>query len=196
MCFLQGSVPVGKIIAKMAAPKLVPTTLELGGKSPGIIDKYANLEISARRITFGKMINAGQTCVAPDYLLVHESVKSQFLDELKACIMDFYGISPLESKDLTQIVNEKRYNTLKDFLKEGDIIFGGAFDDDQRKIEPTLVENVTEEDQLFQEEIFGPILPIFSYKTDDEAIAIIAKNPNPLSLYLFTESKQAEKNLY
>jgi aldehyde dehydrogenase (NAD+) len=191
--FFTGSVPVGKIIAQMAAPKLVPTTLELGGKSPAIIDKSANLEVSARRVIFGKMINAGQTCVAPDYLLVHESIKAEFVDELKSCIMQFYGISPLESKDLAQIVNEKRYNTLKGFLKEGNIIFGGAFDDDQRKIEPTLVEGVTEKDQLFQDEIFGPILPIFTYKTDDEAIAFIAKNPNPLALYLFTESKKAHK---
>ncbi len=191
--FFTGSVPVGKIIAKMAAENLVPTTLELGGKSPAIIDKAANIEVSARRVTFGKMINAGQTCVAPDYLLVHESIKTKFVDELKACIMEFYGVSPLESKDLTRIVNQKRYETLKEFLKEGNIIYGGAFDDEQLKMEPTLVENVLENDKLFQEEIFGPILPIFTYKTDDEAIAIVAKNPNPLSLYLFTESKQAEK---
>ncbi len=192
--FFTGSVPVGKIIAKMAAEKLMPTTLELGGKSPAIIDKKANLEISARRIIFGKMMNAGQTCVAPDYLMVHESVKAEFVDELKACIIQFYGISPLESPDLTQIVNKKRYETLKGFLKEGNIIFGGAFDDEKRKIEPTLVENVNEEDQLFKEEIFGPILPIFSFINEEEVYDMIAKNPNPLSLYLFTESKKAEKN--
>ncbi|MBK6265430.1 aldehyde dehydrogenase [Marivirga sp. S37H4] len=192
--FFTGSVPVGKIIAQLAAAKLVPTTLELGGKSPAIIDKEANLEISARRVIFGKMMNAGQTCVAPDYLLVHESVKAEFVDELKACIMQFYGISPLESKDLTQIVNEKRYDTLKAFLKEGNIIFGGAFDDAQRKIEPTLVESINEGDQLFKEEIFGPILPIFTFTSEEEVYAMIAKNPNPLSLYVFTESKKAEDN--
>lgn len=191
--FFTGSVPVGKIIAKMAAPQLVPTTLELGGKSPAIIDEKANLEIAARRVVFGKMMNAGQTCVAPDYLLVHEKIKTKFVDELKACIMHFYGVQPLESKDLTQIVNQKRYQTLKEFLKEGKIIFGGAFDDAQRKIEPTLVESISEEDELFKQEIFGPILPIFIYKEQQEVFDIIAKNPNPLSLYLFTESKTAKK---
>lgn len=126
--FFTGSVPVGKIIAQLAAPQLVPVTLELGGKSPAVIDEHTNLTVAARRITFGKLINSGQTCVAPDYLLVHKKIKEDFLDELRATIMEFYGISPTESKDLTQIVNQKRYDTLKSYLKEGKVIFGGAFD--------------------------------------------------------------------
>ncbi|HET8858515.1 aldehyde dehydrogenase family protein [Marivirga sp.] len=191
--FFTGSVPVGRIIAQMAAPKLVPVTLELGGKSPAIIDEKANLKIAARRIAFGKLINAGQTCVAPDYLLVHQKIKAEFLDELKACIMEFYGISPTESKDLASIVNQKRYDTLKSYLKEGNIIFGGAFDDDNRKIEPTLVEDISEKDQLFQEEIFGPILPIFTYSENEEAIEFIQKKPDPLAFYIFTSNTKTEE---
>jgi len=191
--FFTGSVPVGRIIAKMAAEKLTPTTLELGGKSPCIIDKSANLSVAADRITFSKFVNAGQTCVAPDYLLVHESIKSEFLDELKASIMSFYGISPIESEHLAQIVNESRYSTLKEFLSEGNTIFGGAFDDKKRKIEPTLITDVKEEDKLFQEEIFGPITPVFFYNKDEEAKEIIGKNPNPLALYIYTKNKAVEK---
>ena len=190
--FFTGSVPVGRIIAQLAAPNLVPVTLELGGKSPAVIDKKANLKISARRIAFGKLMNAGQTCVAPDYLIVHETVKHEFLDELRAIIMEFYGISPTESADYTQIVNQKRYETLKGFLKEGKIVFGGAFDYEKRKIEPTLSEEITEDDQLFHEEVFGPILPIFSYSNDEEALQLIRKNPDPLAFYIFTEDKKTE----
>jgi aldehyde dehydrogenase (NAD+) len=191
--FFTGSVPVGRIIAKMAAEELVPVTLELGGKSPAIIDEKTNLTVASRRIAFGKLINSGQTCVAPDYLLVHENIKDVFIDELKATIIQFYGISPTESKDLTQIVNQKRYDKLKTYLKEGKIIFGGAFDDEKRKIEPTIIVDVSEADSLFHEEIFGPILPVFTYKSNDEAVNFIQKNPDPLAFYLFTSSKKTEK---
>jgi len=190
--FFTGSVPVGRIIAELAAPQLVPTTLELGGKSPAIIDEKADLTVAARRISFGKLLNAGQTCVAPDYLLVHEKIKEDFLDELRATIMEFYGISPTESKDLTQIVNQKRYDTLKAYLNEGKIVFGGGFDDEKRKIEPTLIEGITENDKLFQEEIFGPILPIFTYSKNEDAVEIIQKNPDPLAFYIFTSNKKTE----
>lgn len=190
--FFTGSVPVGRIIAKMAAEQLVPTTLELGGKSPAIIDENTNITVAARRIAFGKLINAGQTCVAPDYLLIHEKIKDEFVDELRATVMQFYGISPTQSKDLAQIVNQKRYDKLKSYLKEGKIIFGGAFDDEKRKIEPTIIEGVSEEDLLFQEEIFGPILPIFTYKQNEEAVDFITKNPDPLAFYIFTSNKKTE----
>jgi len=191
--FFTGSVPVGRIVAQLAASKLVPTTLELGGKSPAIVDEKTNLTVAARRVSFGKLLNAGQTCVAPDYLLVHEKIKEEFVDELRATIMEFYGISPTESKDLTQIVNQKRYDTLKSYLKEGKIVFGGAFDDAKRKIEPTLVEGITENDKMFHEEIFGPILPIFTYSKNEEALEIIKKNPDPLAFYLFTSQSKTEK---
>ena len=191
--FFTGSVPVGKIIAKMAAEQLVPVTLELGGKSPAIINEKTNLTVASRRIVFGKLINAGQTCVAPDYLLVHEKIKDDFVDELRATIMQFYGISPTQSKDFAQIVNQKRYDKLKSYLKEGKVVFGGAFDDEQRKIEPTIIEGVSEKDALFHEEIFGPILPVFSYKTNEEALEFIQKNPDPLAFYIFTSNKKTEK---
>ena len=187
--FFTGSVPVGRIIAKMAADKLVPVTLELGGKSPCVVDKSAKLTVAAKRIAFAKWVNAGQTCVAPDYLLVHESIENTFLNELKNVITSFYGKEPMESDDFAQIVNEKRYETLKGFLSEGEIIFGGAFDDQKRKIEPTLIKDVSAEDKLLTEEIFGPILPIITYSTDEEAMDKIAKNPNPLALYIFTDNK-------
>lgn len=192
--FFTGSVPVGKIIAKMAAEKLVPTTLELGGKSPCIVDKSANLEVAAKRIAFSKMVNAGQTCVAPDYLLVHESIEDEFQDELRAALMTFYGsLSPTESPALAQIINEKRYQTLKGYLKEGRRTFGGTFDDSKRKIAPTLITDITEEDKLFHEEVFGPIMPVFIYKTDKEAMNLIAKNPNPLALYIYTNDEKVSK---
>lgn len=190
--FFTGSVPVGKIIAKMAAEQLVPVTLELGGKSPAIIDQKTNLTVAARRIVFGKLINSGQTCVAPDYLMVHEKIKDEFVDELRATIMQFYGISPTQSKDLAQIVNQKRYDKLKTYLKEGKVVYGGAFDDEKRKIEPTIIEGITEKDSLFHEEIFGPIFPVYSYKTNEEAVDFIQKNPDPLAFYIFTSDKKTE----
>jgi len=190
--FFTGSVPVGKIIAKMAAEQLVPVTLELGGKSPAIIDQKTNLTVAARRIVFGKLINSGQTCVAPDYLLVHEKIKAEFVDELRATIMQFYGISPTQSKDLAQIVNQKRYDKLKTYLKEGKVVYGGAFDDEKRKIEPTIIEGITEKDSLFHEEIFGPIFPVYAYKTNEEAVEFIQKNPDPLAFYIFTSDKKTE----
>ncbi|MFT6035030.1 MAG: aldehyde dehydrogenase (NAD+) [Marivirga sp.] len=189
--FFTGSVAVGKIIAKMAAEKLVTTTLELGGKSPCVVDKSASLEVAAYRIAFSKMVNAGQTCVAPDYLLIHESIEEEFLDELKAALMTFYGsLAPTESKYLAQIINQKRYDTLKGYLQEGKRIFGGTFDDKTRKIAPAMITNITEDDRLFHEEIFGPIFAVFIYKTDEEALEIISKNPNPLALYIYSNSKK------
>jgi aldehyde dehydrogenase (NAD+) len=192
--FFTGSVPVGKIIAKAAAEKLVPVTLELGGKSPCIVDKSASLETAAKRIAFSKFVNAGQTCVAPDYLLVHEDVEDEFLDELRAAIMTFYGsLSPTESKNLAQIVNESRFETLKAYLSEGKRTFGGVVDEPRRKIAPTLIKDVKEDDKLFKEEIFGPIMPVYLFKTHDEAIELINKNPNPLALYIYANNRKVSK---
>ena len=192
--FFTGSVPVGKIIAKMAAEKLVPTTLELGGKSPCIVDKSASLETSAKRIAFSKMVNAGQTCVAPDYLLVHEDIEDEFLDELRAAFMIFYGsLSPTESKDMAQIINQKRFDTLKEYMQEGKRTFGGTVDEKRRKIAPTLITDIKETDRLFSEEIFGPIMPVYKFKEHDEAIALIEKNPNPLALYIYANNKKVVK---
>lgn len=190
--FFTGSVAVGKKIAEMAAPNLIPLTLELGGKSPVVVDETANLKIAARRIAFGKFLNAGQTCVAPDYLIVHEKIKEDFIKQLKEAIQGFYQ-DPFKSSDYAQIVNRSHYERLRSLLSEGQIMFGGEADDESLKIAPTLIENVQPQDKLYSEEIFGPILPIFSYSSDDEAFSLIKKNPNPLSFYIFSQNRKKQK---
>lgn len=191
--FFTGSVPVGRKIAEMAAPNLTPFTLELGGKSPCVVDKSANLKVSAKRIAFGKWLNAGQTCVAPDYLLVHESIQIEFQDLLKAIITEFYGENPLKSEYYGSIINVDRFETLEKFLKEGITIFGGKYDKESLRMEPTLITNLSESDALLQEEIFGPILPILTFESSEEAIQIIKKHPNPLALYVFAEDKEVQE---
>jgi aldehyde dehydrogenase (NAD+) len=190
--FFTGSVPVGRKIAEMAASKLVPTTLELGGKSPAVVDGTANLKVAARRIAFGKWLNAGQTCVAPDYLLVHKSNYEHFIEELQKVIREFYGSKPLESKDYTRIVNKDRYQALKQYLQYGKLRFGGSYNDERLMIEPTLITDVPMDSPLMQEEIFGPILPILSYEKPREALDLIQQNPNPLAFYIFTKDKAIE----
>ncbi len=191
--FFTGSVPVGQKIYEMAAKKLIPVTLELGGKSPTIVDATADLKVSARRIAWSKFFNAGQTCVSPDYLLIEESVKSAFIDEFKNAVVDFYGEDPKQSPDLARIVNAKRMTALKQYLQEGEIIMGGQVDDDNLFVAPTLLDNVSFNDKVMQEEIFGPILPIVTFRHADDIKKVIAKNPYPLSLYLYTKDKKLEK---
>lgn len=192
--FFTGSTGVGKKIAEMAAAHLSPVTLELGGKSPAIIDKTANLKVAAKRIVFGKWVNAGQTCVAPDYLLVHKDVYDKYVDVLKNTITDFYGDEPLGSEHLASLINKKHFETQLEYLSEGKIIFGGKADHQKLRMEPTLITDVKMEDKLMQNEIFGPVLPILGFETVEEAQHIIAKNPNPLSLYVFTSSRKFEKS--
>lgn len=192
--FFTGSTGVGRKIAEMAAPHLTPVTLELGGKSPAIIDKTANLKVAAKRIAFGKWVNAGQTCVAPDYLLVHKSVHDRFVDTLKSTINRFYGDHPLGSDHLASLINKRHFDTQLEYLSEGKIIFGGKADHQKLRIEPTLITDVKMEDRLMSEEIFGPVLPILTFETEEQAKAIIAENPNPLSLYVFTSSSKFEKS--
>lgn len=191
--FFTGSVAVGKLIAQQAAKQLIPCVLELGGKSPCIIDKSAKLDISAKRIVWGKFVNVGQTCIAPDYLLVHESVKDELIKYLKKHIKAMFGDNPKESPDLGRIINGQRFNVLKSYLTQGDLIHGGSFDEEDKFIEPTLIDNITINDNIMQEEIFGPILPIMTYSTEAEAIDIIRENPYPLALYLFANNKKIEK---
>jgi len=193
--FFTGSQQVGKMVAKIAANNLTPVTLELGGKSPAIVDKSVNLEKAAKRIVFGKFFNAGQTCICPDYIIVHESVKEPLIKLLKKYILEFYGTSPLESNSLAHIVNSKRFNVLIDYLKDGKIISGGNFDSKSRKIEPTLIDNVDFSMKIMQEEIFGPILPIVEWETEPELIHTIRKNRYPLACYIFTNNKAFEKNI-
>ncbi len=193
--FFTGSIAVGKKIAELAAPHLTPLTLELGGKSPAIVDKSANLKVAARRLAFGKWLNAGQTCVAPDYLLVHDEVKDEFTETLIATLDSFYDRRALESEDYASIIDAKQFDRLKKYLGQGNIVFGGKYDEHALRIEPTLMDGVELEDDIMKEEIFGPLLPILSYSTIAEAKRIIARNPYPLALYIFTHDEEVENNL-
>ena len=192
--FFTGSIAIGKLVYALAAKELVPVTLELGGKSPCIIEADANLAVAAKRIISGKFLNAGQTCIAPDYLLVEKSVQEKLITLLQKNITDFYTTNAAQSEDYGKIVNEKRFDTLVGYLQQGNIISGGNFDKSKLYIEPTLMENVSLDGTLMTEEIFGPILPIFSFSTKAEALEIINKNPNPLSFYVFTSSAKKEED--
>lgn len=185
--FFTGSVSVGKIIMEAAAKHLTPVTLELGGKSPTIIHEDAKLKLAAKRIAWGKFINAGQTCVAPDYVYVHQSVRSQFLIELKDAIRELYGDDPLENENYTHIVSERHFNRLHSFLDNGKIFTGGKTKSEELIIEPTVLTDITWEDPVMKDEIFGPILPILEYNNISEAIAGIHQHPKPLALYIFSE---------
>jgi len=188
--FFTGSPGVGKQIMSMASEHLTPVTLELGGKSPAIVHSDANLEVSAKRLVWAKFFNAGQTCVAPDYLLVQKDVKATFIELLVKNIKVFYGDNPVESESLTHIVNDRRFATLLGLMQEGTIIHGGGNNSGTRFIEPTLICDVTLDSKIMQEEIFGPILPILTYDSIEEVVPIIRKNRYPLALYLFTDSKK------
>jgi aldehyde dehydrogenase (NAD+) len=191
--FFTGSVTVGKIVAKAAAEHLTPVTLELGGKNPCIVDETANIEIAARRIAWGKFFNAGQTCIAPDYLLIHESVKEKFLNELQLVIKKNYGENPKISPDFSRIINAKNWERLHNLLIDQEIIHGGDTDKSDLYISPTLLINVSLTNDIMQEEIFGPILPIISYTNFSEVEKIISNLDKPLSAYLFTTSDKAKK---
>jgi aldehyde dehydrogenase (NAD+) len=191
--FFTGSIPVGREIAKLAAEKLVPVTLELGGKSPCIVDKDADTKVAAKRITWGKFTNAGQTCVAPDYLLAHETIKDELIAEIEKSITTFYGSNPQQSPDYGRIINERRLQKLADFLTQGTVVIGGDIEMSDLYISPTLLDDVSEDADVMKEEIFGPILPVISYSDTEEAINIIKNNPNPLSLYYFGNNSSSEK---
>ncbi|HTE12764.1 MAG TPA: aldehyde dehydrogenase [Chitinophagaceae bacterium] len=191
--FYTGSIPVGKIIYQLAAKDLVPVTLELGGKSPAIVEAGASLSCAARRIVLGKFLNVGQTCIAPDYLLVHASVKNELVEKMKRCIQQFYGADAASSYDYGKIINERRFNKLVSYLDQGDIICGGQHDKSKLFIAPTLIENVSLDAPLMTEEIFGPLLPVFSFTTTEEAMQVVNRNANPLAFYLFTSSKNKER---
>ncbi|MGX9707272.1 aldehyde dehydrogenase [Laceyella tengchongensis] len=193
--FFTGSAQVGKTIMEKAAQTLTTVTLELGGKSPVIIDKDANIELAARRIVWGKWLNAGQTCVAPDYVLIHEERKDVWLAQLKQEIARFYGTDPLTSENYGHIVNERHFSRLEAFLADGEIVIGGKTDAQRRVIEPTVLTGVSWEAPVMQEEIFGPILPVFTYTDLDEAIAEIRKKEKPLALYFFSENEQNQEKV-
>jgi aldehyde dehydrogenase (NAD+) len=185
--FFTGSVAVGKIVAKAAAINLTPVTLELGGKSPCIVDHTAKMALTARRIVWGKFINAGQTCIAPDYILVHQSVKATLISELKNEIIKAYGIDIKKSPDLARIINAKNWERLVGYISSDKIIFGGETDKESLFISPTLIDEPDLKSELMQNEIFGPILPIISYQNEKELDDIIGSYEKPLSLYVFSE---------
>ena len=191
--FYTGSTAVGKIIYKMAAEKLVPVTLELGGKSPCVVESDANISVAARRIAIAKFSNAGQMCVAPDYVLVQESVKEKFIETIKKVIVQFFSNDPKNSDNYGKIINEKQFNRLLHYLKDGKLVHGGSHDRSNLFIEPSILTDVAADSPVMQEEIFGPILPVLSFKSKEEALAIINRNKNPLAFYVFTANSSKEK---
>ncbi|NET06918.1 MAG: aldehyde dehydrogenase [Merismopedia sp. SIO2A8] len=190
--FFTGGTRVGKIIMEAAAKNLTPVTLELGGKNPCIVDTDIRLDYTAKRIAWGKFINAGQTCAAPDYLLVDQRIKSDLLKQLQHSIQDFFGDNPIKSPDYGRIINEKHFSRLLLFLEKGKLIVGGEAIREQRYIAPTILDQVRWDDPVMQEEIFGPILPVLIYDNLEEAIAKINARPKPLALYLFSRNQQKQ----
>lgn len=189
--FFTGSVNVGKIVMEKASKNLIPVTLELGGKSPVIVDKTANLDISVGRIIWGKFSNSGQTCVAPDYILVHEDIYDKFIKKCMTKIKEFYGINAQLSKDYSRIVNERHMNRLKNILDmdKEKIVYGGNIDMKDRYIEPTIIGNVNFKDACMEDEIFGPIMPVIKYKDINHIKFYLKKYEKPLALYVFSQDK-------
>ena len=195
--FFTGSEQVGRIVYSAASKNLTPVTLELGGKSPAIIDESANIKVASERICFGKFTNAGQTCVAPDYLLVNRKVKDELISALKKTITEFYGTNIQDSPDYGRIVNKKHYHRLNELLNihHPEITFGGQTDIDENFVAPTILEGTTFDSKIMEDEIFGPILPIIAYDDFDEAIDLIRSKPKPLSLYLFSEDENSSERI-
>jgi len=191
--FYTGSTAVGKSIYKLAAEKLIPVTLELGGKSPCIVEKDANSKVAARRITMTKFSNAGQMCVAPDYVLVHESKKEELIEGIKSAVLKFFGEHPEESYYYGKIINEKQFDRICSYLSQGTIAHGGKNNRSKLFIEPTILTGVQLDAPVMQEEIFGPVLPVLTFSEKEEAKMIIEKNPNPLAFYIFSSSRKKEK---
>ena len=191
--FYTGSTAVGKIIYQNAAKNLVPVTLELGGKSPCVVEAEVDLKVAAKRIAFPKFSNAGQMCVAPDYVLVHASQKDALVTELKKAIETFFKGDAERSYDYGKIINEKQFDRLVSYLRDGKILYGGKTNREKLFIEPTLMDNINLDGGIMNDEIFGPLLPIISFTGMEEALKIIARHKNPLAFYLFTNNKENEK---
>ncbi|NUC19239.1 aldehyde dehydrogenase [Bacillus mycoides] len=193
--FFTGSVGVGKVVMEAAAKKLTPLTLELGGKSPCIVHKDAKLDVTARRIVWGKFLNAGQTCVAPDYMYVHSSVKEQLIEALRHEIAEQYGKDALQNDNYVRIVSERHFERLCTFLQDGKPVIGGNYKKETLHIEPTVLTNVTWQSAVMEDEIFGPILPIIEYDKIEEVIETIQHHPKPLALYVFSEDRKVQEKV-
>jgi aldehyde dehydrogenase (NAD+) len=193
--FFTGSVAVGKIVAQAAAQYLTPVTLELGGKNPCIIDATMNTQLIAKRLVWGKFVNAGQTCIAPDYLLVHDSIKSQLISDLKTEIIKAYGTNPQTSADYPRIVNTTHLSRLTTMLKDSDVVFGGTFDTSDCYLAPTLIDQPSLDSEVMKGEIFGPILPILSYETENDIQSILSHYDKPLGFYVFSTDSSFYKKM-
>lgn len=192
--FFTGSVNVGKTVMEAASKHLTPVTLELGGKSPVIVDKTADIRVAAKRLVFGKALNAGQTCIAPDYLLIHESVRDEFIEEFKKAVDKAFPSGNFE--EMPTIINEKHFNRLSNLLTQGKIAVGGNTDSIRRFIEPSVLVDVNPDDEIMTDEIFGPILPVITYKSLHECIEFITNRPRPLAFYVFTRDKRVVHKLF
>lgn len=190
--FYTGSTRVGKIVMQKAAEHFTPVTLELGGKSPCIVDKTADIKLAAKRIVFGKFLNCGQTCVAPDYILCEESIKTQLVEEISRQIILQYTTDPIRNEEYPKMINKKQFDAMLGLIEKDKILFGGKFDEGKLKIEPTLV-SANFKDRCMQEEIFGPILPIVTFSSLEDVVDTINSLPSPLALYIFSNSKQNQK---
>ena len=193
--FFTGSQAVGREVLRKASENLIPVTLELGGKSPCIIDKTANIPLAATRIVWGKYLNCGQTCVAPDYILCHQDVKDRFIKELKKQIEKQFGESPLENPTYGKIINQKHFERVCSLIDSSKVVHGGKSNPSTLKIEPTVMDNVSWDDAVMGQEIFGPVLPVLTYKNDEEMMNVVNSHSKPLALYLFTSSKELEKKV-
>ena len=188
--FFTGSVKIGEIVAMAAAKNLTPYTLELGGKSPAIINKDIDLKLASKRIVWGKFLNSGQTCVAPDYLVAHKSIKGALIKELIKRIEKTLGKQLEKTEDFTAIVNEKNFNRLVGLINKNNLIYGGKYDKVKRYISPTIIDSPKMDEEIMKDEIFGPILPVLSFEKIEDIDNIITKNPNPLALYVFSNNKK------
>lgn len=193
--FFTGSQNVGKEVLRHAAEYLTPVVLELGGKSPCIVDDSAKIKIAAKRIVFGKFLNCGQTCVAPDYILCDKKIKNKLVAEICTQIIEQYGKNPLENSDYGKIINEKHFKRICNLIDTEKVVTGGVFDEEKLKIEPTLMDNVTWEDAVMQEEIFGPVLPVLTYDKFEDVFDLLYDKQKPLALYLFSENKKHIKEI-
>ena len=194
--FFTGGVTVGREVMRKAAEHLTPVSLELGGKSPCIVDATAKLELAAKRLAFGKLLNCGQTCVAPDYLLIDQKVKDEFLGYLKKHLTSMIGDDALQNDSYVRMVSRRHYDRVMGLIDPAKVVFGGKGDENTLHIQPTILDNVAPEDAVMQEEIFGPVLPVIAYNTIDEAIAFINAREHPLALYLFSEDKALQERFW